>query len=149
MRCSKRRALATVVTSGILLSAVAVMGSMLVAWSNTAFTTEQTKLNIAYSDGVNKLNEFLVIENVWFGNDTSTKFLNVTISNVGNVGLTVTKITLDDSIDKLESIISNGGIIRNDNFSTEITYDWKITSPIEITITTEKGLTYKTYAMGP
>ena len=149
MNSSKRRALATVVTSGILLSAVAVMGSMLVAWSSTTFATEQNKLNIAYSEGVNKLNEYLVIENVWFGNDTSTKFLNMTISNVGNIGLNVTKITLDDSIDKSESIISNGGIIRSDSFSTEITYDWKTTDPIEITVMTEKGLIYKTYAMGP
>lgn len=149
MKRGKKRALATVVTSGILLSAVAVMGSVLVVWSNSVFATEQNELNGVYSNGINKLNEFLVIENIWFGNDTSTKYLNMTISNIGNIGLNVTKITLDDTIDKSESIISNGGIIRNGEFSLEITYDWKTTSPIEVTVSTERGKIYKTYSMGP
>ena len=144
---AKRRALATVVSTGILLSAVAIMGSMLTAWSNSIFATEQDELNTVYSDGVNKLNEFLVIENVWFGNNPS-KFINLTMSNVGNVGLNVTKITLDNSIDKTDLIITNGGIVRNDDFSTEITYNWTTTDPIQVTVTTE-GSIYQTYVEGP
>jgi len=91
---STRRALATVVSTGILLSAVAVMGSMMVAWSNSIFANEQEEINTIYSEGVNKLNEFLVIEHIWFGTNPN-KFINLTASNVGNVGLNVTKITLD------------------------------------------------------
>jgi archaellum component FlaF (FlaF/FlaG flagellin family) len=143
-----RRALATVVSTGILLSAVAVMGSMMTAWSNSTFANEQHEMNAAYSDGVNKLNEFLVIENVWFGNNP-TKFVNVTTSNVGTIGLNVTKITLDNSIDKTNLLITDGGIVSNDYFSTEITYNWTTTDPIKITITTEKGSIYQTYVMGP
>ena len=146
---TKRRALATVVSTGILLSAVAIMGSMLVAWSNSIFATEQNEINEVYSEGVNKLNEFLVIENVWFGNDTSNRFINVTMSNVGNIGLNVTKITLDNSVDKTDLLITDGGMARNDIFSTEITYNWTTTDPIKITITTEKGTLYQTYVMGP
>jgi archaellum component FlaF (FlaF/FlaG flagellin family) len=145
---TKRRALATVVSTGILLSAVAIMGSMLTAWSNSIFATEQDELNAVYAEGVNKLNEFLVIEHVWFGNDP-TKFVNLTMSNVGNVGLNVTKITLDNSIDKTNLVITNGGIIRTDDFSTEIPYNWTTTDPIQVTITTEKGTIYQTYVMGP
>ncbi len=145
---TKRRALATVVSTGILLSAVAIMGSMLVAWSNSIFAAEQNEINAAYSEGVNKLNEFLVIENVWFGNNPS-KFINVTLSNVGNIGLNVTKITLDNSVDKTDLLITDGGMARNDDFSTEITYNWTTTDPIQITITTEKGSLYQTYVMGP
>ena len=145
---TKRRALATVVSTGILLSAVAIMGSMLTAWSNSIFATEQDELNTVYAEGVNKLNEFLVIEHVWFGNNP-TKFVNLTMSNVGNVGLNVTKITLDNSIDKTNLIITNGGIIRTDDFSTEIPYNWTTTDPIHVTITTEKGSIYQTYVMGP
>jgi len=146
---TKRRALATVVSTGILLSAVAIMGSMMVAWSNSIFATEQNEINEVYSEGVNKLNEFLVIENVWFGNETSNKFINVTMSNVGNIGLNVTKITLDNSVDKTDLLITDGGMARNDIFSTEITYNWTTTDPIKITITTEKGTLYQTYVMGP
>jgi len=146
---TKRRALATVVSTGILLSAVAIMGSMMVAWSNSVFANEQNEINEVYSEGVNKLNEFLVIENVWFGNETSSRFVNVTMSNVGNVGLNVTKITLDNSVDKINLLITDGGMTRNDIFSTEITYNWTTTDPIQITITTEKGTLYQTYVMGP
>ena len=146
---TKRRALATVVSTGILLSAVAIMGSMLVAWSNSIFANEQNEINEVYSEGVNKLNEFLVIENVWFGNETSNRFINVTMSNVGNIGLNVTKITLDNSVDKTDLLITDGGMARNDIFSTEITYNWTTTDPIKITITTEKGTLYQTYVMGP
>jgi len=145
---TKRRALATVVSTGILLSAVAIMGSMLTAWSNSIFAAEQNEINAAYSEGVNKLNEFLVIENVWFGNNPS-KFINVTLSNVGNIGLNVTKITLDNSVDKTDLHITDGGMARNDDFSTEITYNWTTTDPIQIIITTEKGVLYQTYVMGP
>ena len=143
-----RRALATVVSTGILLSAVAIMGSMLTAWSNSIFATEQHELNEVYNEGINKLNEFLVIENVWFGNNPS-KFVNLTMSNVGNVGLNVTKITLDDSITRSDLIVTNGGMAIDEDYSTEINYDWTTTDPIQITITTEKGTIYKTIVMGP
>ena len=145
---TKRRALATVVSTGILLSAVAIMGSMLTAWSNSIFANEQQELNTVYAESVNKLNEFLVIEHVWFGNSPS-KFINLTMSNVGNNGLNVTKITLDNSIDKTDLIITNGGIVQNDVFSTEITYNWTTTEPIQVSVTTEKGSIYQTYVMGP
>lgn len=146
---AKRRALATVVSTGILLSAVAIMGSVLVAWSNSIFAAEQNEITAVYSEGVNKLNEFLVIEHVWFGNETSSRFINVTLINVGNVGLNVTKITLDNSVDKTDLLITDGGMVRNDDFSTEITYNWTTTDPIKITITTEKGVLYQDYVMGP
>lgn len=145
---TKRRALATIVSTGILLSAVAIMGSMLTAWSNSIFASEQTEMNTVYSDGVNKLNEFLVIEHIWFGN-IPNKFLNLTMSNVGNNGLNVTKITLDNSIDKTDLLVTNGGILRDASLSREITYNWTTTDPILVTITTEKGSIYQTYAMGP
>lgn len=145
---AKRRALATIVSTGILLSAVAIMGSMLTAWSNSIFASEQTEINTVYSEGVNKLNEFLVIEHIWFGKDPN-KFLNLTMSNVGSNGLNVTKITLDNSVDKTDLLITNGGILRDDILSRKITYNWTTTDPILVSITTEKGSLYQTYVMGP
>jgi repressor of nif and glnA expression len=148
---AKRRALATVVSTGILLSAVAIMGSMLTAWSNSIFANEQHEINEVYAEGVNKLNEFLVIEHVWFGNKTDipNKFINLTMSNVGNIGLNVTKITLNNSIDKTDLLITNGGIAKNDDLSKVIKYNWTSIDPIQVIITTEKGSIYQTYVMGP
>ena len=145
---TKRRALATVVSTGILLSAVAIMGSMLTAWSNSIFANEQHQLNEVYAEGVNKLNEFLVIEHVWFGNNPS-KFVNLTMTNVGNNGLNITKISLDNSIDRIDRIITDGGMVVGDDFSSKINYTWTPNDPIQITVTTEKGSIYQTYVMGP
>ncbi len=71
------------------------------------------------------------------------------MSNVGNNGLNVTKITLNNSIDKTDLIITDGGIIQNDDLSKVIKYNWTTTDPIQVTITTEKGSIYQTYVMGP
>ncbi|MEJ2261564.1 MAG: hypothetical protein P8X83_07930, partial [Nitrosopumilaceae archaeon] len=88
---------------------------------------------------------------VWFGNETDVpnKFVNLTLSNVGNVGLNVIKIRLDNSIDKTDYFINTGGISRGNYFSTEVNYNWTTTEPIQITITTEKGSIYQTSVMGP
>ena len=71
------------------------------------------------------------------------------MTNVGNVGLNVTKISLNNSIDKTDLLITNGGIVRTEDFSTEITYNWTTTEPIQVSVTTEKGSIYQTYVMGP
>ena len=147
-RGRNRRALATVVSTGILLSAVAIMGSMLTAWSNSIFATEQHHISTAHDEGVNKLNEFLVIEHVWFG-AVPSKFVNMTVSNVGNIGLNVTKITLDNSLDRTDINISDGEIARDNYMSKKIFYNWTTTEPIKITLTTEKGSVYQTHVMGP
>ena len=144
----KRRALATIVTTGIFLSVVAIMGSMMTAWSNSIFANEKHEINTVYSDGVNKLNEFLVVEHVWFGQGPP-KFLNVTIANVGNVGLNVTKITLDNSVNRTDVFYTDGGLIPNDFLSRKINYTWTTTDPIQLTVTTEKGSLYQTFVMGP
>ena len=144
----KRRALATVVSTGILLSAVALMGSMLTAWSNSIFANEQHDISNAHDEGINKLNEFLVVEHVWFGT-TPSKFLNMTMTNVGNVGLNVTKITLDNSIDRTDIVLTDGGIERSNYLSKKIFYNWTSTDPIKISIITEKGSLYQTHVMGP
>jgi hypothetical protein len=148
---TKQRAISTIVSTGILLSSVAIMGSMLTAWSNSMFVNEQNEINTVYAEGVNKLNEFLLVEHVWFGNETGiqNKFINLTMSNVGNVGLNVTKITLDNSIDKTDKIITNGGILPDDDFSRVIPYNWTSIDPIQITVTTERNSIYQTLVMGP
>ncbi len=71
------------------------------------------------------------------------------MSNVGNNGLNVTKITLDNSIDRTNLIITDGGIVQNDDLSKVIKYNWTSTNPIQISIVTEKGSLYQTYVMGP
>src|SRR5437867_10549843 len=90
-----RKGISSVITGAMLLSATVMMGTGLVSWSNTNLTSYQTSLTNSYSTNVNKLNENLVIENVWFVNNPQS--LRVTLTNLGNEGLNVTDIKLQTS----------------------------------------------------
>ena len=95
LSAKRRRGIASVVTGAILISAVAIMGVTLVAWSNTNLFTKQAILESSFNDKMNKLNEDLLVEHIWFGGIPSvcTKcIVNVTLNNVGTVGLSVTNI---------------------------------------------------------
>ena len=147
MRFSSRRGLSSVITSAILLTATAIMGSGLVTWSNTSLSSYQTSLSNTFSSNVNKLNEDLAIENVWFG--SNPKFLNVTTTNTGTIGVNVTQITLKTSTSTTDIQYTHSGIMPKHQNSTKITYSWQSGTPIQITITTSRGSTFTTQVMAP
>ena len=102
---NKRRALSTVVTTTIMLTAVAVIGAGVVAWANTNSRTFESILVSSASDKLNKINEMPKIENVVlttklaapFSQTPGFKGINVTVSNIGTLGFNVTKIKISDS----------------------------------------------------
>lgn len=147
-----RRGLSSAVTGAILLTAVALMGTGLVSWSNTNLRSHQQSLESAYSTNVNKINENLIIENVWFGTNPS-KFVNITMNNVGSIGLNVTKIEFINPYDKTKldafSTFSDQRIFQKQSNSTKISYNWDNESPIEIVVTTSRGSIYTTQVMPP
>ena len=75
-----KRGLSTVVTSAILLAAVAIMGTMIVGWSDMKLSNQQMALSATFSDSINKINEDLLIDHVWFVNSVP-KVANVTLTN--------------------------------------------------------------------
>ncbi len=147
-----RLGLSTVVTGAILLTAVAVMGTGLVSWANTNLRSHQQSLESTYSTNVNKLSENLIIENVWFGSNPS-KFVNITMNNVGSVGLNVTKIQFINPSNNIKlaefTIFKDQRIFQKQSNSTVIYYSWTSNAPIDIAITTARGSIYKTQVMPP
>lgn len=147
-----RLGLSTVVTGAILLTAVAVMGTGLVSWANTNLRSHQQSLESTYSTNVNKLNENLIIENVWFGS-TPSKFVNITMNNVGSVGLNVTKIQFinpsKNNILAEFTAFKDQRIFQKQSNSTIIYYSWTGNTPIDVVITTTRGSIYKTQVMPP
>jgi len=73
-------------------------------------------------DKINKLNEDIFIENVWFNDDPYT--VNVTTNNVGGIGLNITQIKLVNSSDTTVFAITNGGVIPKNTYSFQDTYVW-------------------------
>ena len=132
-----RRGLSTVVTSAILISAVAIMGTMLVGWSNTNLFTKQAELENSINTKMNKLNEDLLVENIWFG--TSPNIVNVTMNNVGTVGLNVTRIEIENTTSVLYFTITDGGMAPDSEYSFQETCNWNAGETTDFTIFTNRG----------
>lgn len=144
----KRRGLSSIVTSAILLSATVTMGTGLVNWSNSNLASYQKSLSDTYSSNVNKLNENLIVENVWFVSNPS-KSLNVTITNTGTIGLNVTDIKLVSSAQTTDFKFIHGGIVPENQNSTLLSYNWQSKVPIQLTVTTSRGSTFTSQVMPP
>ena len=141
---TSRRGLSTVVTGIIMLSAVAVLGTAIVAWSNSNLSTHQQILDTQLSTSVNKIKESLAIENVWF-NSTSTKSVNITLNNVGTIGVTVTQIRLTATyLDQINQ--TNGTVLPSQTYSQVINYTWQAGIPVKVFITTARDNVFKTEA---
>jgi len=132
-----RRALSTVVTSAIIMSSMAVMGVALVGWSNANLLTKQNELESTFSTNINKLNENILVENIWFG--TSPSIVNMTLNNVGSIGLNVTEIQIVNSTDTMILYITDGGMTPNGDYSIEETFNWNSGETTDFTIFTERG----------
>jgi archaellum component FlaF (FlaF/FlaG flagellin family) len=141
-----RRAISTVITTAIMLSAVAMMGSFLVLWSNSTLSSHKMAMESTYSSKLNKLNELLIIENVWFG-QYPTKFVNITVNNAGSIWLNVTKIQLSIPGDGKEFLFSDTSIAPNKSYSTKISYPWTDNVPLDVIVTTARDSIYRTQAM--
>jgi archaellum component FlaF (FlaF/FlaG flagellin family) len=141
-----RRALSTVITTAIMLSAVAMMGTFLVLWSNSALSSHKMTMESEYSSKLNKLNELLIIENVWFGQSPS-KFVNITLNNAGSIWLNVTKIQLSVPGDSKEFLFNRTSIAPNKSNSTKISYAWTDNAPVDVIVTTARDSVYRTQAM--
>src|SRR2546425_432713 len=97
---NRHRALSTVVTSAILLSFVAMIGTSVVAWSNTNSRAFESILVSSASDSLNKINEMLIIENVVLQSKCilfGLNGVNATVTNTGTIGINVTQIKISDS----------------------------------------------------
>ena len=147
----RSRGLSTVVTGAIMLSAVAVLGSMIIVWANSNLYVHQQELQDSFSENANKIKEELIIENVWFKDLNPDYYLNITLHNPGTIGLNVTEIKLvglSGNKDVTIKKFTNGGFFPREVNSTEIEYDWKNNSPIDIFVKTLRGSIFRTQVAG-
>lgn len=146
----KRRALSTVVTTAMLLTAVAVMGTGVVAWSNYNLRSFETNLVTSASNNTNKINEAPIIENVVLDpNPSGNKLVNVTVTNVGTVGFNVKTITISDSTQSATKTVSGGNVNPHSSSMFSYAYPWikgKITT---VQVITSRGTVISTQAMQP
>ena len=147
-----RRALANVVTSAIILSAVSIMGAMMLAWSSSSLNTQKQEIEEVMSTQSNKLNEDLIFENIWFSTNCPGNCANVTLSNVGTIGLNVTQIKFINGTTLAEVQIfsyTNAGIVPSGTFSTNATFPWVSGGDYDIVVFTNRGNQFTTQEVAP
>lgn len=88
-----RAGFATVVSAAILISAVTILGSVVLIWANTTFNAQQKKIGDYYEDNSNLLKENFVIEDVWL-NKVPSNYINITLRNVGDEAIKVKEISI-------------------------------------------------------
>jgi archaellum component FlaF (FlaF/FlaG flagellin family) len=100
----KRRGLSSVVTSAIMLSAVAVLGASIVGWSNSNLATFENALANSTASYSNEVNENLNIENVQFCHSECPKSnhqvqsINITLTNTGTLGVIISKLQINSTV---------------------------------------------------
>jgi len=147
-----KRGLSGPVNAAILVSAVAVMGVLVVGWSNSSFLAQQNTLNSQFLDITNTLNEDVFIEHVIFAGFTDlTKSIHITVTNIGGVGLTISETKFVDPSDgtTLKSFTSFDGIKQKNSLAIEHAYAWQDDTVIELIVTTERGSSFKTQLLTP
>jgi hypothetical protein len=150
----KSGGISTVVGTALMLSAVAILGSTIVMWSNSNLGSYETKLASTSTSNANKFNEYLSIENVWFCKNScphgiTAPATNLTLTNVGSVGLNVTQIKLSSTSSAQTFSVTNGGITPARSYMWEQTYTWQSKVPITISATTARGTIFTTQVTPP
>jgi len=151
----RRLGLSTIVTTALMLGAVTILGATMVMWSNSSLTSREVVLGTAASNRINTFNEFLSIENVWRcdggGSPEPCHYtgitypaINVTLTNIGSVGLNVTQITLNathqNTITMKTFSIRNIQLIPGQYYTWAQSYSFvQHKVPVTITVTTGRG----------
>ena len=105
----------------VMLSAVCILGSAGVVWSQTSLTTQQVEMTNTVNDYTNKLSESLNFEYVYC-NDDPCETIIVIITNHGKIGLTILQVQISDKNSGFSKIhtISNGEIMPDHSIAIPV-----------------------------
>ena len=139
-----------------MLSAVSIMGTMMLIWSQTSMSEQKMEIEEIFSTQLNKINEDLLFENIWFAlpaGSMSDNHLNVTLGNIGILGLNVTTIRITNTTLGNNTYIdydyTDLGIIKSESISQNVTYPWQSGDELDVLVFTGRGNQYITQVIAP
>ncbi len=141
LQTRKRRGITTVITSAIMMSAVVILGSAGVVWSQTTLNSQQVEMANSVGDYINKLNESMMYEYVYCSDDPCGTII-VVLTNVGDVAFDVTKISISDKISGFNKIhpVSNEKIIPDGSIAVSINDpSFSSHSVLDVMVETSRG----------
>ncbi len=153
VRTNKRRAgFGTVISSVILVAAVAILGSVVLIWANSSLNVEKTKISNDFTKNSNLLRETFIVEDVWLSKSPAD-YVNITLRNIGDIAVNatavnVTAIKSDGTLACTGSppctnmtSFSNAVMQSKQTLMLAIKVDWDNSNAksLDITITTSRG----------
>jgi len=138
-----RRAISSIISSAILLTATVLMGTGMVSWSNTNFSASKVELVDTYSEKANKIQENISIEKIWFGT-TPQKFVNVTMTNQSPLSIVVNKVQFSTPSGITKIPVNNQLIMPGKSSSLKLTYSYTVNIPTTVDIFTARNSTFST-----
>lgn len=149
----KKLGIGTVISSVIMVAAVAMLGSVVLIWANSSLNAEKTRIANDYTNNTNSLRESFIVEDVWLeGPPPPENQVNITIRNIGDIAIKVKEfnVTAVDAsgANPCGSACTNKTNPSNIVLESRTSYtilvknvDWDNLSAksLDITITTERG----------
>jgi hypothetical protein len=137
----RRRALATVISSAIMMTAVTILGGAGVVWSQTSMNTQQMEMSETVDTYLNKINESMMFEYVYCNTDPCDSII-VVITNVGDLGVDVSKITISDKQSGFQKVqsLTKGQIMPDGSISVVIDdLAFQLYDVLDVSATTVRG----------
>jgi len=142
-----------VVTSAIILSAVSIMGVSMLAWSSSSMLEQRMEIDQVFNTQMNKLQEDLIFENIWFATTPSPNHLNVTLANIGILGFNVTEIHVTNvtgtNNTSFTYYLTDAGVPKSSSFSVNTTYAWQSGDELDVLVLTGRGNQFITQVVAP
>jgi len=142
-----KRGVSEIVASLIILLIVSVAGSVLYAYSLSAFNSSGSSFLLQNNEREERAREQLLITTVWW--NVSNDYLNITILNYGKIELVIDAVYIDGG-QVLASAFTDG---KGETVATQSLVSVKFTSPVsivdgqnyEIVAVSERGSRYVVY----
>lgn len=122
-----------------MVAAVSIMGAALMSWSSSSFAAQQLAISNQTDSRINLIKEDIVIEDVWFFQNATDQYANVTIRNTGDIALVVSNVYINNT----EAWDSGLVILANSVGKITIQTDWQAGKPQSIWIHTARGADIK------
>ena len=113
-------------------------------------------MNAVFDTQMNKIREDLIFENIWFATPAGTmtnNHLNVTVANIGVLGLNITSIQVTNNTGTnstaIEYLYTDAGIVTGNSRSLNTTYPWQSADELDVRIFTDRGNQFLSQVIAP
>ena len=128
----------------------------MLGWSQTSINEQKQEMNDVFDTQMNKIREDLIFENIWFATPAGNMInnhLNVTIANIGILGLNVTSIqvtnTTANNNTSFTYTYTDAGVVTSESLSLNATYSWLSGDELDVILFTNRGNQFVSQVVAP